>query len=59
MEQIDIIAIAFLGLALLSVVLAIWAIVAFTKPVDMEFDDKPGRYEDYEVSERPFIKYFN
>lgn len=22
-------------------------------------DDSPGHYEDYEMSERPFIKYFN
>lgn len=59
MEQIDIIAIAFLGLALLSVILAIWAVVAFAKPVDMAFDDKPGHYEDAEYADRSFIEYFN
>ena len=23
------------------------------------FDDCPGHYEDYQVSERPYIEYFN
>lgn len=51
MEHLDIIAFCFLGLAILSVALGIWAVIAFTRPIggDEYFvDDAPARYEDYE-----------
>jgi hypothetical protein len=60
MEQIDIITLLFIGLAILSVALGIWACIVFTRPVEIEFsDDSPGHYEDIDYCEKPFIEYFN
>lgn len=58
MEQIDILGLAFLLLGFLVVVLGVWAFIAFTEPVEPETipDDLPGRYEDYEMCERPYIE---
>jgi hypothetical protein len=52
MEQLDIIAISFFSVGILSVAFGIWAVIAFYKPikkVDAElFDDTPARYEEFE-----------
>lgn len=51
MEHLDIITICFLGLAILSVALGIWAAIAFTRPVSRDEylnDDAPARYEEFE-----------
>lgn len=62
MEQIDIITVAFIGLALLAIALGIWAFIAGKRTFEFDndpipADDLPGHYEDYETAERPFVNY--
>lgn len=58
--KIDIITIECIGSALLSVAFIIWICIksaaAFEFDEDPIPDDMPGHYDDYELSERPYIE---
>lgn len=58
MEQIDIITVAFIFLGLLAIVLGVVFFIAFVKSDETPTlaDDLPAHYEDYELSERPYIE---
>lgn len=58
MEQIDIITVAFIFLGLLAIALGVVFFIAFVKSDETPTlaDELPGNYEDYELSERPYIE---
>lgn len=62
-ENENLIFLPFAVLAAVVLILAIIAVVKFRKLETDEdpvpYDDLPGRYEDVQYSERPFIESFN
>jgi len=56
MEHIDIISVTFFLLAMLVLAFAIWAFVAFTKPIKQ---DIPVTYDDTDFSEWPYVENLN
>lgn len=62
-ENENLIFLPFAILAAIVLALAIIAVVKFRKLETDEdpvpYDDLPGRYEDIEYSENPWIEYFN
>lgn len=54
------IAIIFLAMAGIVLTMAVALLIMFYRPLgDDEYftDDAPAHYEDYELSERPFVEY--
>lgn len=58
--QENLIYLPFALMVIIVLLFAGWALYEFAKKEKPVLsDDLPGHYEDYEVSERPFIEYFN
>lgn len=59
----NVLKLTLIGLPAVEIAIFIWLLIRKDKKQKrgkpVPFDDGPGHYDDYEVSERPFIEYFN
>lgn len=58
-ENLILIPFAILGAVVLILAIIAWAKFRKLEKGVIQDDELPGVYEDYELSERPFINYFN